>query len=101
MYNLQYFEEAKEDYKKLDGSQKKIIDKGLNKIKEQGKLAGAPLKGDLQGCRKIKNRKHGLRIVFRPVEDSNEVEIMQIIVIGKREKSKVYSDAESRLNSKD
>lgn len=98
MYKLEYFEKAKEDYEKLDGSQKKIIDKGLDKIKQLGKLAGAPLKGKLCKCRKIKNRKHGLRIVFRPVEDSNEVEIMQIIVIGKRDQSSVYSNAEKRLS---
>lgn len=74
IYKLQHFETVKEDYESLDGSQKKIIDKGLGKIKQLGKLAGAPLKGKLCEYRKIKNSKHGLQIVFRPVENSDEKE---------------------------
>lgn len=95
-HKLEYFEEAKEDYQSLDGSQKKLIDKALDRIKLKGTKAGKPLDGNLCGCYKMKHKKAGLRIVFRPCKD--RIEIIQIIAIGKRDKKKVYKKASRRLN---
>lgn len=95
-YELEYFKEAKEEYQSLDGSQRKLVDKALDRIKLKGTNAGKPLAGSLCGCYKMKHKKAGLRIVFRPCKD--HIEIIQIIAIGKRDKKKVYKQATSRIN---
>ncbi len=44
-YAITYLEEARNDYQKLDGSQKVFVDKGLNRIRKFGMQAGQPLAG--------------------------------------------------------
>lgn len=50
---------------------------------------------NLIGCRKIKFRKAGIRIVYRIVGD--KAEIAEIIIVGKREDNEVYQEAYKRL----
>jgi len=57
---------------------------------------GQPLHGSLAQCNKLKNNKMGLRVIFREVH--GKVEVIQIVVIGKRDKKTVYKIAENRLN---
>ncbi|WP_204305256.1 hypothetical protein [Lactobacillus johnsonii] len=57
--------------------------------------AGQPLHGKLINCRKLKNKKLGLRIVFR--QDKNYIRIINIVTIGERRRNKVYKEAEKRL----
>lgn len=57
--------------------------------------AGQPLYGKLINCRKLKNKKLGLRIVFR--QDKNYIRIINIVTIGERRRNKVYKEAEKRL----
>lgn len=45
---LVYFEEARDEYNQLDGSQLTIVNKGLNRIKAYGMTAGKPLSGSLK-----------------------------------------------------
>lgn len=97
-YDLKYFPEAKDEYNNLDGSQRVFVDKGLDRIKVKGMQAGAPLHGQLEGCNKLKNKKLGLRIVFR--QDKDQIKIIQIVAIGKRRRIKVYNDATERLKNK-
>ena len=65
----QYFPEAKEEYDYLEGNELTFVDKGLNRIRALGMQASQPLHGNLVGCRKLKNRKMSLRIVF--AQDKN------------------------------
>ncbi|MGL5900302.1 MAG: type II toxin-antitoxin system RelE family toxin [Lactobacillaceae bacterium] len=95
-YQIEYFEQAKKDYKSLDGSQKVIVDKAINKIKIYGMNCGENLHGDLVGCKKLKHRKAGLRIVFRSHAES--VQIIEIVSIGKRDNLEVYSVASHRIS---
>jgi mRNA interferase RelE/StbE len=83
------------DFKKLDGSQKKQILKSFRKIEKQGMNAGQQLHGKLSDCRKLKHKTLGLRVVFR--QSQSGIEIIEIVVIGKREDNDVYSIAEKRL----
>ena len=89
------------DFKKLDGSQKKQILKSFAKIEQQGMNVGQQLYGKLWDCRKLKHKKLGLRVIFKLSEKSDnlepEVEIIEIVVIGKREDGEVYDVAEERL----
>jgi mRNA interferase RelE/StbE len=94
-YELEWTELSADDYRKLDGSEKVIVDKGLSKIIAFGMQAGEPLTGELITCRKLKHRKMGLRIIFR--QSTAGIEIIQIVSIGKREDLKVYRSAERRL----
>ncbi|WP_083585759.1 addiction module toxin RelE [Clostridium kluyveri] len=99
-YVLNWFDKAKEDYFKLDGEQIIFVDKALNRIKIMGMEAGQQLYGKLHNCRKLKNRKKGLRIVFKEGDSSKNIDIIDIIVIGKRKDDEVYLEAEKRLNDK-
>lgn len=99
-YVLNWFDKAKEDYFKLDGEQIIFVDKALNRIKIMGMEAGQQLYGKLHNCGKLKNRKKGLRIVFKEGDSSKNIDIIDIIVIGKRKDDEVYLEAEKRLNDK-
>lgn len=96
MYQIEWTEYSRDDYDKLDGSQKIFVDKALNRIKMYGMDAGQPLHGALTKCNKLKNKKMGLRVIFR--ESQGKIEVIQVVVIGKRDKKAVYKTAESRIN---
>lgn len=94
-YKLEYFEVAMKEYQNLDGSQRVFVDKGLKRIAVLGMHAGTPLHGALEGCNKLKNKKMGLRIVFK--QKNNQIRIIQIVAIGQRRRNKVYNDSLLRL----
>lgn len=100
-FDVKFIEDAQEDYRKLDGSQKKFVDVAIRKMEYRANVLGEELTkiGDsnLIGCRKIKFRKIGIRIVFRIV--GNQAEIAEIISIGKRKKNEVYKSATKRLRN--
>lgn len=56
---------------------------------------GQQLRGKLADCRKLKHKKLGLRVVFR--QSDLGIEIIEIIVVGKRDDEEVYQLAERRL----
>jgi len=95
MYQLRLNKYAEAEFKELDGTQKIFVQKGFQRIQVIGMQAGEALHGKLAGCRKLKNKKAGLRIVFR--EFQGHMEIIEIVAIGKRDKSEVYRNAELRL----
>ena len=95
-FTLVYRPEARKEYDQLDGSQKDLIDAGLRKLVMRADEIGKPLSGTLAGCRALKWRKAGLRLVYR-IGAGGYVEIVEIIAIGKREDSQVYEIASSRL----
>lgn len=95
MYQLEWTQYSKEDYEKLDGSQKVFVNKALDRIRVRGMDAGQPLHGSLAQCHKLKNKKMGLRIVFREI--AGHLRIIQIVAVGKRDKQKIYKMAEERL----
>jgi mRNA interferase RelE/StbE len=94
-FTLEWTEASKADYESLDGTQLVFVDKGLARIINFGMKAGEPLGGNLVGYRKLKNKKQGLRIVFR--ELPHGIEIIQIVAIGKRGDFEVYKMAGRRL----
>ena len=95
MHQIEWTEYSRDDYDKLDGSQKVFVDKALNRIKLRGMDAGQPLHGALAQCNKLKNKKMGLRVIFRDVQ--GKFEVIQVVVIGKRDKETVYKIAENRI----
>lgn len=102
-YKLSFIKDAKKDYLKLDGSQKIIVDKALKKIVKNplsnteggyGKALSNLSNSNLAGLLKVKLKSSGLRIVYK-LEKINDKVV--VIVIGMRDDSKVYKEAERRL----
>lgn len=103
MWDYSLIEAAQKDFQKLDGSQKKIVVKMLEKLREnplpksQGGY-GTPLSndtttGNLSGLFKLKARGFGIRIVYELIEVENH---SVVIVIGMREDKEVYKTATKR-----
>jgi mRNA interferase RelE/StbE len=93
-FELEWTEYSKKDYESLDGSQLVFVDKALARIQKLGMEAGTPLIENLIGCRKLKHRKLGLRVIFR--QSKRGITIMQIVAIGARSDSATYRLAERR-----
>lgn len=94
-YKVELTQKAEKDYHKLDNSQRYHIKRSFERIETLGMQAGQPLSGALAGCRKLKHKKLGLRVIFRQTDTG--IEIIEVVAIGKREDSKIYKIAEKRL----
>ena len=102
-YKLSFIKQAAEDYKALDGSQRKIVYKAIKRILINplpnteggyGKPLGNQSNSSLAGLMKIKLKSSGLRIVYKLEKHEDNV---LIIIIGARADSKVYKEAEKRM----
>ena len=91
---------AAEDYKNLDGSQKKSVNKEIEKLKTNpftdGELENKD-NVDLTGFYKMYACNKSIRIVYRLITPE-KVEIVEIWGIGKRDKLKIYKTVRDRLN---
>ena len=98
-WNIEFLEEAQQDLKKLDGSVRIQVLKGIKKVSQnplpfsQGGY-GKPL-GNKSGTNlfKFKFKDLGIRIVYK-IEIVNSV--MKIIVISARTDEQVYKEAQPR-----
>lgn len=101
--HLLFHENIADDLERLDGSQLKVILKALKRIEETdgeiGDMLGRRKEINLQGYKKVKLRKHGIRIIFKKINDT--IFVAEIIVIGKREELLVYQEAMRRLVARD
>ncbi|MBU3693391.1 MAG: type II toxin-antitoxin system RelE/ParE family toxin [Rhodocyclaceae bacterium] len=95
-YRLQFLPEALEEWRSLDGSVRDLLKKALRKRLAQPHLPGAELHAELRHCYKIKLRRAGYRLVYA-VED--DVLIVLVLAIGKREAAEAYRSALQRLQS--
>ena len=95
-YRLKFLPEALREWNGLDGSIKEVLRKALRKRLEQPRNPGSQLHGDLRDCYKIKLRKQGYRLVYC-IED--DVLVVLVLAIDKREDMAVYRSAVERLLS--
>jgi mRNA interferase RelE/StbE len=98
---IQFIPEAVNDYKLLDGSIKKLVNEKIEKLSENsflGEALGKKNNIDLTGYYKIYVAKKSYRIVYRIVK--NEIEIIEIWGIGKRDKMEIYKKIGKRISSK-
>ncbi|MCU0070677.1 type II toxin-antitoxin system RelE/ParE family toxin [Pseudomonas koreensis] len=91
-YELEFSEKAWKEWKKLDANLKEPLKKKLQERLENPHVPADRLRG-LGGAYKIKLRNVGYRLVYR-VKD--EVLIVTVIAIGKRERGDVYKIAIER-----
>lgn len=104
IWNITFLEEALEDLKKLDGSVRVQVLKGIRKVSQNplpasqggyGKPLGHKNGTNLTNLLKIKFRDLGIRVVYK-VEIKNSV--MNIIIISTRTDEQVYEEAQNRRN---
>jgi mRNA interferase RelE/StbE len=93
-YTLKFLPEALAEWQALDGSVKEPLRKLLKKRLENPHVPGGALHGDLKGHYKIKLLKQGVRLVYG-VED--DVLIVMVMAVDRRENSKVYQSTLDRL----
>lgn len=99
-WNIRLTDEAKDDYKKLDGSLKKQVLAGILKVSQAplpspngyGKPLGKNGNNDLTGFFKIKYKGIGIRVVYSLVLSDL---VMNIIVISQRDDNYCYDLASS------
>lgn len=96
MYEIKYHPLLEEDLKQLNNSVRLEVFKKLIKIQQSPEL-GLPLGNknnmNLTGLKKVYVAKKQVRIVYEIV---NEILVVYIIAIGKREDMEVYKQAEKR-----
>lgn len=104
-YDIRLIKAAKQDFAKLDGSQKELVTKALKKVAQNplpqskggyGKPLGNHSSAQLAGLLKIKLKKSGIRIVYKLVQQHGQ---MLVIVIGMRDDSAVYKTAGQRIQT--
>ena len=96
-YEIKFHPEALKEFSALDGSVKKLVKKQLDKLKTSpllGEELGNKNGFDLTGYRKMYACKRQVRIVYSVVEN---VLLVNIIAIGKREDLEVYESASQRV----
>jgi mRNA interferase RelE/StbE len=91
---LQFVPSAWAEWQALDGSVKEILRKLLKKRLDNPHVPGAELHGALAGHYKIKLRKQGYRLVYGVQDD---VLIVMVMAVDKREDSAVYQSAMARV----
>ncbi|MDR2134057.1 MAG: type II toxin-antitoxin system RelE/ParE family toxin [Treponema sp.] len=97
-FEIQFIPEAAEDYIALDGSIKKQVNEKIDKLKENpflGETLGNKNNIDLAGYYKIYVAKKAYRIIYRIIK--NEIEIIEIWGIGKRDKMEIYKIIGQRI----
>jgi len=96
MYKIIYHPLVEEDLKQLNNSVRIEVFKKLEKIKispELGQLLGNKNNMNLSGLRKVYVAKKQVRIIYEIIDD---VLVVKVIAIGKREAMQVYSEAHKR-----
>ena len=96
-YRLQFVPSAWSEWQKLDGSVKEPLRKLLKKRLDNPHVPGAALHGALTGHYKIKLNKQDCRLVYGVQDD---VLIVMVMAVDKREDSLVYQLAASRALQK-
>lgn len=96
-YRISFIDRAaQKEYRELDGAVKRIVDNGLARLAQRADQIGKPLSGSLAGCKELKFRANGIRVIFRIV--NGVVEVVEIVAIGRRDKGSVFTTAERRLS---
>lgn len=106
-WTLRYLPEISDDLNKLDGSQRIVVRKSIQKVLQNplptneggyGKPLGSRNDTNLTGCYKIKLKNAGLRVVYKLIRTNDT---MLVIVIGARADSAVYKMAKLRIEKYD
>lgn len=92
-YELDFLEEALEEWRGLDPSVRQLLKKKLTERCQNPRIPKSRLSGH-RDCYKIKLKRGGWRLVYR-VED--EALVVLVVAVGKRERSAAYKKMRERL----
>lgn len=92
-YKPAFKESALKEWKKLNPTLQEQFKKILKERLKTPHVPGSKLSG-MKGCYKIKLRAAGYRLVY---EVQDEVLVVTVVAVGKREGGEVYSKARDRL----
>ena len=92
-YAVKFREEALKEWHKLDKTIQQQFAKKLKKCSDNPHIESAKLRG-MKNCYKIKLRSSGFRLVYEFIDD---VLIVAVVAVGKRDRSEVYNLASDRL----
>ncbi|MXF04470.1 type II toxin-antitoxin system RelE family toxin [Escherichia coli] len=92
-YVVKFREDAFKEWLKLERVIQQQFAKKLKKCAENPHIPSAKLRG-LKDCYKIKLRASGFRLVYQVIDD---VLIIAVVAVGKREHSDVYNLASERM----
>jgi mRNA interferase RelE/StbE len=93
-YELHFHPSALKEWKKLSSEIQGQFKKVLRRRLQQPHVASARLNTELKNCYKIKLLKVGYRLVYK-VDDN--ICVILVIAIGKRDKNLAYKIADKRL----
>ena len=93
LYNITFLKQALKEWEKLNPSIRENFKKKLEERRKNPKVQKDALSG-MENCYKIKFRALGYRLVYRVIEERI---VIQVIAIGKRDKSEVYNIAKNRI----
>ncbi len=92
-YKVKFREDALKEWHKLDRAIQQQFAKKLKKCCEDPHIPAAKLRG-MKDCYKIKLRSSGFRLVYQVID---EVLVIAVVAVGKRERSQVYNLASERM----
>ncbi|MFC4354326.1 hypothetical protein ACFO0S_04460 [Chryseomicrobium palamuruense] len=103
-FDLRFDPDAAKEYAKLKNPVLTIVNKSLDELEyradEVGKSLGNKRDLKLAGCKEIKLRDAGIRIIFRITETRIEVlKVVQLLAIEKRSRDMVFKLASKRLSA--
>jgi len=91
-YKLTFLKSALKEWDKLSSPIKEQFKKKIIKCLENPRINSTALSG-IKNCYKIKLRATGYRLVYRVFDDRL---VIQVIVVGKRDKGEVYKKMRDR-----
>ena len=101
-FEIRFDEDAFKEYRKLDNSVAKVVDRFFEELEVRADEIGKDLENKqstkLHGCKEIKLKKAGIRIVIRVTNEKVDVlHIVYILAIEKRANELVFRLADHRL----
>lgn len=103
-FDVRFDPDAVKEYNKIDNSIINIVDKAIDELEYRADEVGKDLKNNnetkLAGCKEIKLRDEGIRIVFKITNQVVEVlRVVYIYAIEKRSRDIVFKLADKRNKS--
>jgi len=92
-YKVKFRKSASKEWNKLNSSIQQQFAKKLNKCCENPHIPSLKLSG-MPSCYKIKLRASGFRLVYEVIDD---LLIISVVAVGKRERNEVYHLASERI----
>jgi mRNA interferase RelE/StbE len=101
-FDIRFDEDAVKEYQRLDASVVDIVNKAIDELTvradEVGKILGNNANTKLAGCKEIKLRNAGIRIIFRITNEVVEVlRVVYILTIERRSDDFVFKLAHKRF----